>query len=122
MSDSKHRVHGDLFFISLVQAKCKIRWLNRKKTVRPKSLSFYLTFALLSPLKVDNLKVPAGLNRVLPEWLIWHKHTALGVISQVATTWLTTKKDLIVTIPAVHSEPNTMTLPISPVKYQVVYA
>lgn len=81
-----NRVQGDLFFISLVQAKCKIRRLNRKKTVRPKSLSFYLTFALLSPLKVDNLKVPAGLNRVLPEWLIWHKHTALGVISQVPTT------------------------------------
>ena len=46
-----NRVQGDLFFISLVQAKCKIRTLNRKKTVETKEFEFLLNICLIIPSK-----------------------------------------------------------------------
>lgn len=74
-----------VIFLSFLWLKQSAKSNNRtrKQIVRLESLSFHLTFVLLFPLKVYDLKVTARLNMVLFEQLICHKHTPLGVISQV---------------------------------------
>lgn len=59
---------------------------DQKEDCETAKFEFLLNICLIIPSKGRQPQGAWWINRVLPEWLIWHKHTALGVISQVATT------------------------------------